>query len=296
MLSWKNWFNFIYINIAFAIYIAAVLYYSQVSEIKANWPLYRCNPMYMFLADDIEENLNYCVKSTDSNFIRHLLQPLTFITGSLITIIGSLVGDTENVRAIFNKMSRFLYSSVKSFFDMFFNLVSEFKQINLGIKDLAVKTTGIIVPIMHSIKKNMNSTGDGQMITSLGKCFHPDTKIKLANGVIKCIKDIELGDVLEDGSVVESTMKINNKKEEIPLYKIKESGINNDDIYVTGSHMVYDSCSKLFIPVQNYSKAEISSDMHSDWFSCLITDSHNIKIGDEIFWDWEDYCLKVTLY
>jgi hypothetical protein len=296
MPSWKNWFNFLFINVAFAIYIAAVLYYSQVSEIKANWPLYRCNPMYMFLADDIEENFNYCVKSTDSNFIRHLLQPVTFITGSLITIIGSLVGDTESVRSIFNKMNRVLYSSLESFFGMFFNLVSEFKQINLGIKDLAVKATGVMVPVMNIIEKNMNSNENGQIITSLGKCFHPDTKIKLENGEIKCIKDVDLGDVLEDGSIVESTMKINNKKEQIPLYKIKECGVNKEDIYVTASHMVYDSCSNLFIPVQNYSKSEISRDIHSDWFSCLITNSHNIKIGSETFWDWEDYCLKLTLY
>ncbi len=56
MPSGKNWVNFLYVNIAFAIYIAGVFYYSQLAEIKANWPLYRCNPMYMLLADDIEEN------------------------------------------------------------------------------------------------------------------------------------------------------------------------------------------------------------------------------------------------
>jgi hypothetical protein len=47
MPSGKNWVNFLYVNLAFAIYIAGVFYYSRVAEIKANWPLYRCNPMYM---------------------------------------------------------------------------------------------------------------------------------------------------------------------------------------------------------------------------------------------------------
>jgi hypothetical protein len=292
MPSWKNWINFLYINIAFAIYIVAVLYYSEVSEIKANWPLYRCNPMYMFLADDIEENFTYCVKSTDSNFISHLLQPVIFIISSLITIIGSFIGDTERVRGVFNKFSNVLYSSVESFFGIFFNLVSEFQKINLGIKDTVNKT----IYIIHGNLKTINSAWEGQMNKSLGKCFHPDTKIKLQNGEIKCIKDIDLGDILEDGALIESIMKIDNKKEKIPLYIIKESGINKEDIYVTGSHLVYDSGSNLFIPVQNYSKSEISKDVHSDWFSCLITNSHNIKIGSELFWDWEDHHIKLKLY
>ena len=40
MPSGKNWVNFIYINLAFAIYIAGVFYFSQLAVIKANWPLY----------------------------------------------------------------------------------------------------------------------------------------------------------------------------------------------------------------------------------------------------------------
>ena len=41
MPSGKNWVKFLYVNLVFVIYIAGVLYYNQVAEIKANWPLYR---------------------------------------------------------------------------------------------------------------------------------------------------------------------------------------------------------------------------------------------------------------
>lgn len=40
MPSGKNWMNFIYINLAFVLYIAGVFYYGQIAQIKANWPLY----------------------------------------------------------------------------------------------------------------------------------------------------------------------------------------------------------------------------------------------------------------
>lgn len=298
MPSGKNWVNFLYINIAFAIYIAGVFYYSQLAEIKANWPLYRCNPMYMPLADNIEQNFVYCIQSMQTNFMGHLLQPLTFITGSLGGMLGSFMTEINSIRAMFDKIRTFFSDIVQSIFGVFLNLVIEFQRITIGIKDLIGKTIGIMVSLMYVMDgsvKTMNSTWNGppgQMVRSLGKCFAPTTIIRLKNGSIKTIKDIDLGDVLEDESVVESVMKIDNKREPIPLYVIKNSGVENQDIFVTGSHLVFDSSQNKFITVDKYSKA-ILTNLHSEWFSCLITSNHKIKIGNEIFWDWEDHFVKV---
>jgi hypothetical protein len=294
MPSGKNWVNFIYVNIAFAIYIAGVFYYNQVAQIKSNWPLYRCNPMYMFLADDIEENFTYCVQNMQTSFMGYLLQPLTFITTSLTTMLGGFMGDIQNIRAMFNKIRTFFSSIIQSIFGVFLNLIIEFQKITIGIKDLIGKTIGIMVSLMYVMDgsiKTMNSTWNGppgQLVRALGKCFHPLTDVKLKNGQFKCMKDIDLGDILEDGSIVESVMKIDNKKESIPFYSINTK---NGDILVTGSHLVFDKENNTFIKVQDYKKAKLT-DIKFDWFSCLITDTHKIPIKDEIFWDWEDHFVK----
>jgi hypothetical protein len=294
MPSGKNWVNFIYVNIAFAIYIAGVFYYNQVAQIKSNWPLYRCNPMYMFLADDIEENFTYCVQNMQTSFMGYLLQPLTFITTSLTTMLGVFMGDIQNIRAMFNKIRTFFSSIIQSIFGVFLNLIIEFQKITIGIKDLIGKTIGIMVSLMYVMDgsiKTMNSTWNGppgQLVRALGKCFHPLTEVKLKNGQFKCMKDIDLGDILEDGSIVESVMKIDNKKESIPFYSINTK---NGDILVTGSHLVFDKENNTFIKVQDYKKAKLT-DIKFDWFSCLITDTHKIPIKDEIFWDWEDHFVK----
>ena len=107
------------------------------------------------------------------------------------------------------------------------------------------------------------------------------------------MKDIDLGDILENGSIVESVMKINNKNSPIPLYVIKGEGVNKENIYVTGSHLVFDKFSDKFIKVENYSAASLSK-VDTDLFSCLITSKHRIQIGNEIFWDWEDHFVKNT--
>jgi len=297
MPSGKNWVNFLYVNIAFAIYIAGVFYYSQVAEIKANWPLYRCNPMYMLLADDIEENFTYCIQSMQTNFMGYLLQPITFITGSLTTMMGGFMGDIQNIRAMFNKIRTFFSSILERIFGVFLNLVIEFQRITIGIKDLIGKTIGIMVSLMYVMDgsiKTMNSTWNGppgQMVRALGKCFHPFTNIKLKNGTTKFMKDIDLGDILEDDSVVESVLKIDNKKERIPFYLINTK---SGDILVTGSHLVFDKSKKEFVKVENYSKAVLTDNIY-DWFSCLITDTHRIPIESEIFWDWEDHFVKMKI-
>jgi hypothetical protein len=297
MPTGKNWINFLYVNIAFVIYIAGVFYYSQVAQIKANWPLYRCNPIYMPLADNMEENFVYCIQSMQVNFMGYLLQPLTFITNFIGNMLSSFMDEIQSVRAMFDKIRTFFSNIIQSVFGVFLNIVIEFQRITIGIMDLIGKVIGIMVSLMYVIDGSvltMQSTWNappGQLVRALGKCFYPNTLIKLSDGTIKTIKDVDLGDILEDGSVVESVMKIDNKREKLPFYKIKNAGINNDDIYVTGSHLVFDKKLNKFIKVENYSNATIS-DFETDWFSCLITTNHKIVIGNEIFWDWEDHFIK----
>ncbi len=299
MPSGKNWVHFLYVNIAFAIYIAGIMYYSQIAEIKANWPLYRCNPMYMVLADDVEQNFTYCIQTIQSSFMGYLLAPITYITGTLGSQLGGFMNDIQNIRAMFNKIRTFFTSIIQSVFGVFLNLVIEFQRITIGIKDLMGKTIGIMVSLMYVMDgsvKTMNSTWNGppgQMVRALGKCFHPNTKVKLKNGIIKYMKNVDLGDVLEDGSSVQSVLKIDNKKYSEPFYSIP-NGVNGENILVTGSHLIFDNITKTFIRVDHYRNATLTN-IKYDWFSCLITDTHIIQLGKETFWDWEDHFVKIRL-
>ena len=62
---------------------------------------------------------------------------------------------------------------------------------------------------------------------------------------------------------------------------------NEDDILVTGSHLIYDKSLKRFVYVRDYSKS-IKTKRRLEVVYCLITDNHTIPISDYIFHDWED--------
>jgi hypothetical protein len=302
MPTGKNWSYFIYINLAFAIYIGATFYLNSVQQIKANWAKYRCNPLYMPLSDNIEKDFIYCIQNMQSNFMGYILQPITYITSSLSGTLSSFTNEINMARAMFNKIRTFNASIIQSVFGVFLNLVIEFQKIIIGIKDVMGKTIGIMVTLMYIVDgtvKTMNSGWNGppgQMVRALGKCFHPDTKIKLVNGDSIAMKDVHLGDVLENGSRVETIMKIDNLREKTPLWVLKNKGVDDEDIYVTGMHLIYDENKKQFVRVENYPEAlKCDADCDCDWFSCLITSDHKIKIGSKIFWDWEDHFVKLFL-
>ena len=153
-------------------------------------------------------------------------------------------------------------------------------KIAAGILAGFVTLTAAVTILIHHIRQT-------------AMCFDPDTKIQLDTGELIAMKDVKLGAKLKNGSVVQSVMKINNLDENNniinKMYKL-ENGEKNEPIYVTGSHLIYDSTIKDFVKVSNYrgTNPSIESNKECPELACLITSDHTIPIGNEIFHDWED--------
>lgn len=153
-------------------------------------------------------------------------------------------------------------------------------QIAAGILAGFVALISVVTILIHHIRQT-------------AMCFDPDTKIQLDTGELIAMKDVKLGAKLKNGSVVQSVMKINNLDENNniinKMYKL-ENGEKNEPIYVTGSHLIYDSTIKDFVKVSNYrgTNPAIESNKECPELACLITSDHTIPIGNEIFHDWED--------
>jgi hypothetical protein len=113
------------------------------------------------------------------------------------------------------------------------------------------------------------------------RCFSPETSVKLHNGDTRPMKNLKLGDVLINGSIVKATMQIKNESE--TYYKLP------GDILVTGSHYIKDGST--YKHVSKFSKAEATTQI-DDVVCCLVTSDHKIPVGDFVFWDWEDNLIQ----
>lgn len=101
------------------------------------------------------------------------------------------------------------------------------------------------------------------------------------------MSDVNLGDILKNGSEVIATLRINNKDKDgtirEPLYKLQNG--EHGPVHVTGKHLMFIDGKIDY--VKNHPDAKLS-DKETTSLSCLVTSDNNIHIGDYIFWDWED--------
>ena len=104
---------------------------------------------------------------------------------------------------------------------------------------------------------------------------------------MRAMKDLELGDVLVNGSIVNATMQIRNEGDK--YYRIHSEELGTD-ILVTGTHYIRDS--NKYVRVEKFKESR-ATDIVDTVVSCIITNDHKIPVGEHIFWDWEDQ--KVNL-
>ncbi len=303
MPTGKNWFNFTYVNLGFIVGLFTIYYFTYVKEIYDNWPEYRCNPMYMPLSKNLKEDFTFCVQNMQKGMMGNMLQPLTYVVSNVGNTSNDIMNSMNDVREMFNKVRGFTGDIVQNIFGAFLNIVIEFQKITISIKDLVAKVIGTMVVLLYLMDgsiKTMKSAWNGppgQLTRGLGKCFHPETKVKLKNGSVVCMKDLNLGDILDGGSRVISVMKIDNTDPETyeDLYVLRRRGVECSDIYVTGSHLIMEERNCKFVKVADYYGAEKQNEVKTDWFSCLVTSDNRIQLGKETFWDWEDHIQKIKM-
>lgn len=294
-----KWIIAILIIICFLIMTLLNVIGKDLNNIKENWPKYRCNPIAMPFAGwfgvDMTTNFTDCIKDIQVSQMSSILQPFNVTVGALGSVASSFGKSLNSVRNMISYIREKMVGLVRTIFGVIFAMMMEFSKIIMKIIDLVGKVLGMLVTLIYVLDgsmKTMESAWKGPpgsvMRKVAGFCFHENTKVK-CNGVIKKMKEINLGDTLEDGSVVYGTMKLKNKGENgylSKMYKLPQMGIDGNDIIVSESHLIEDGNNE-FIYVKEHKKSIELNENYEELY-CLITNTHNIVINGITFGDWED--------
>ena len=275
-------------------YIPYFLGFKQ--KILDDWPVYRCNPLVLPIAGWINkqnnetaaeatsDNFQYCTQNITKSLFGYLSEGLESNISGIIGLSGNMLNSINSIYGVISQIRTFFTNIIDSVMGVFINIIIEFLKIFVGIRDLAGKIVGVILTFVYMLE-GLGTTGESLMNTWVGDivCFHPDTIIQKIDG-IKCkMSELSLGDKIDGNSTVLRIMKIKNIPKE-RFYKFKNC-INN--IFVTGSHLIYSDNNNGYIPVSEHTDAQPTNDI-IDELCCLVTDNHIIKIGEYIFHDWED--------
>ncbi len=286
------------------ILIFMLLYFSSIltsgiQKIKDDWPQYRCLPTYMplagYIGKDPVANFSYCVGNIQKDMMGFFLEPIQYVLSMVMGMIQWIMERIQFIRVFVDKLRNMASKLFGNVYGMFVNVLIQFQKLIIKTKDTVMKLIGIIVMFIYMIQ-GANFTGQSIMAGPIGEtlrtiCFSKNTPIKLKSGEMVKMKDIHLGDILENGTEVYGTLKLKGSKEN-PFYQIWSEKLKQY-IFVTGDHKICpnDRISKKeldnYIDVKDFKSSE-KTDYWDETLYCLITDNHQIPIGEFTFWDWED--------
>ena len=282
----------IIILLVFIFLFLAPMFSVGIQNIKENWVEYRCNPMVLPFAGLFGENpsttFTYCIQSMLKDFMKIMMIPLQQAIKVIQTIGGGFETAINDVRKILSAVRSLATSIIQTIFGVVLNILVEIQKLMIKLKDLVSKIIGIMTTLLFMVYGSMQAMQSawngppGQLARAL--CFRATTKMELYDGTIREIKDLEVGDILRDGAIVEGVLKLHNNTRS-SYFKLS-GGTNNEDIYVTGSHMINDGNNN-YIPVSKHLESQITNEQDDVVYS-LMTSNNKIVIGNREFWDWDD--------
>jgi hypothetical protein len=180
----------IVICILVTIIILFILLYSifmqQKKEIYADWNNNRCKAKYIPLAgfiaapegqsinDYTMENFQYCLNSQATSTAGYLLQPITFMTTSLLTLASNTWIAIDSMRGMFASFRENLSEFIKQIMGKILNLITPITVIIIAFLDSLQKTQAVMVTGLFSIMSIYNA-----MESAIGATLEFMTKVLL---------------------------------------------------------------------------------------------------------------------
>lgn len=286
-----NIFLFIAVIILFMICLSILKIFDIFSSSMEKVNELKCSPLFMPFADifgiDSKQNMEECTKKSSVIGANDHCSKIDAISQEQKLAAAKLRKDHEESKDKINKLNKATSTASGGLKNMTSGIMIRFKKtiyhfVGLTKKIMAsgmtltnVASTGILLG---------NSIVNGPIVKTMERlCFHPNTIIRLKGGTQVTMKNSNIGDILENGSKIIGKIDMDNKYNDC-FYEIKDG---KNSILVTGSHLMFDISDRKFKEVKNISFAN-KTNKTTPIFHCLITDDHLIKIGEHVFWDWED--------
>ncbi len=141
------------------------------------------------------------------------------------------------------------------------------------------------LPTIVAILATLTAAGFGSLVGGLGAtfCFDGRTRVRLANGQVKKMRDLLLGEVLEGGGVVEGMHMMDGRRAD--MYKVV--GADGMPIYVSGDHLVWRSETRVWGYVRDLPGVE-RAPHQVDVVYCPTVSNRCLRVGGLWFRDWEE--------
>jgi hypothetical protein len=166
---------------------------------------------------------------------------------------------------------------------MFFRMYSSVVQMKMLMSRLFSTMHGIMYMGQSAIQAGMNFERTDLWNTIRNfSCFDPDTQVLTINRGIQSIKDIQIGDTLENGQKVTGVFQFNGDGQEMVL-------LPEGRIIVSGPHAILQGSKWIKSSEHPDSmRSHIWNGGNERPLICLNTKNHTIQIGNYTFTDYDE--------
>ena len=151
--------------ITIIVFLLCVYCYAKtnIKPIVDDWPNQRCKPYYIPFAGFITkpanvsatdytlENFNYCTQNILSSITGYMLEPLTFVTGVLNSVVSQLSGDINSARGMFYKIRTLGQTITQDVMGRLMNIMAPLQQIIISVRDMFGKMQGILTTALFTL-------------------------------------------------------------------------------------------------------------------------------------------------
>ena len=257
------------------------------------------NPLSILFASQAGSSSNEVFKTivTDKSqgvFSEYMsfLKPIFDIFNKLFGKLGGSINILRNtlspMRNYFASVAMVYYKYIENFTIGLFYSMHKFRTLmNRSLSGFSLMyhtvehTKHTLSSVAHSkelkklFDKGQYALDVGYAASKIGLCFEENTLLKLKSGKFVKIRDINLGDILEDNSIVIEKHQFLNTEE---LYKY-------NGVYVTGSHIVSEKDE--WKTVKNSNNA-VKTTICPEYVYCVSTDTAKIIINKNQFRDYNE--------
>jgi hypothetical protein len=154
---------FIIITIIVIILITYFHTMINIQPIINDWPNQRCKPNIIPIAGLIThpagmtaseyttQNFNYCTQNILSSITGTALQPLSFVTNMLTSLVNVIQEAIQSIRAMFNKVRTLFQEISQEVMGRIMNIMIPLQQIIISFKDLIGKIQGSMAAALFTL-------------------------------------------------------------------------------------------------------------------------------------------------
>ena len=254
---------------------------NNVKDLKDNWPAYRCNPAYMpfagLVGQDPFKTFTDCTMKSFQDYTGFVVDPIMAQFSQITGIVGQIGGAMNDMRGMMAQTRTGFLGIVGTVFGKIQNLMSQFQYIIVRMRTLMARLVGIMMSFVY-IFYSGEQTGQALVNGPVGKtmnflCFDEDTLIKINSGTTVFMKDLKLGDVLNNDNSIVSLYVIEGK--DVPMFLL-------GNIKVSGGHKVL--YNGRYIPVSEHPNAVPTAESKN--LVCINTELRSFNIGSYQFLDF----------